>query len=247
METGKKSLFRGCWRVLYPLLLYMLLSELTAFCVGGPLGLSMLEKTLLSEIVCAAALWKMYRADKRRAGQDTWKPVMPELYPLVWVVSGAAALAFLSSQLLYLTGITEWSARFQEINDALTLESVWMQLLTAVVAAPLMEELLMRGVVYGRLKNMVSAQKAIVCSALLFGILHGNLAQGIHAFVVGLFLAWVMERFDNILVPVLCHMAANLSAFVAFPGVSGTEYVLTLVVCAACAGRSIQIINQIEN
>ena len=34
--------------------------------------------------------------------------------------------------------------------------------------------------------------------------------QGIYAFLVGLFFAWLMERFQRILVPMVAHMSANL-------------------------------------
>ena len=47
-------------------------------------------------------------------------------------------------------------------------------------------------------------------SALAFGIIHGNIVQGIYAFTVGLFFAWLMERYQRIIAPVLAHMSANL-------------------------------------
>ena len=51
---------------------------------------------------------------------------------------------------------------------------------------------------------------AILWSSLAFGIFHGNIVQGVYAFLVGLFFAWLMEHSQRILVPMVGHMAANL-------------------------------------
>ena len=57
---------------------------------------------------------------------------------------------------------------------------------------------------------MMRPAAAMIWSALVFGVFHGNLVQGVYAFLIGLFFAWLMERTQRILVPMLGHMAANL-------------------------------------
>ena len=49
----------------------------------------------------------------------------------------------------------------------------------------------------------------VALSALLFAVLHGNLVQGVYAFVLGVYFAWLMERYGSIKVPILGHMSAN--------------------------------------
>jgi hypothetical protein len=167
---------------------------------------------------------------------------------VIWVVSGTAALAFLSSEFLTsLPWLIEFSEGYQEVNDAIQADTLLMQLLAAVVVGPILEELLMRGLLYGRLKDLMPAKAAIVCSAVAFGIIHGNLVQGIHGFVVGLFLAWLMERFDNLWVPILAHMAANMATLLIFPENGRMSYLLQILVCFALVIRTIQILNQREN
>ena len=75
---------------------------------------------------------------------------------------------------------------------------------------PAVEELIMRGLLYQRLRAMMRPAAAMIWSALVFGVFHGNLVQGVYAFLIGLFFAWLMERTQRILVPMLGHMAANL-------------------------------------
>ena len=57
---------------------------------------------------------------------------------------------------------------------------------------------------------MMRPPAAILISALVFGIFHGNVIQGIYAFLIGIFFAWLMERTQRILVPIVGHMSANL-------------------------------------
>ena len=50
---------------------------------------------------------------------------------------------------------------------------------------------------------------AVMISALLFGLYHGNLVQGIYAFIMGCLLALVYEWTGSFVAPVLFHMIAN--------------------------------------
>lgn len=69
-----------------------------------------------------------------------------------------------------------------------------MEIVSAVIAAPLLEELLFRGMIYKRLRDLCSAKTAILVSAAFFGIFHGNLVQFVYAFIIGIMLAFVYEK-----------------------------------------------------
>lgn len=90
--------------------------------------------------------------------------------------------------------------------------TVWLEFLVLLFAAPLLEEFFFRGVLYGRLKELLSTGTSMVLSAALFGLYHGNLSQGIYGFFMGLLLAWSMERFQTVKAPFVIHMAANAAA-----------------------------------
>ena len=53
-------------------------------------------------------------------------------------------------------------------------------------------------------------RQAAFLSALLFGLYHGSVVQGVYAFFLGLGAAWLLQRFGTLLAPWLFHMAANL-------------------------------------
>ncbi len=83
-----------------------------------------------------------------------------------------------------------------------------------VIAAPLLEELLFRGVILdGFLKNY-HPWKAIFFSAFLFALVHGNLSQGVGAFVGGVLMGWIYWKTQSVIPGILIHLVNNLVAFI---------------------------------
>lgn len=87
-------------------------------------------------------------------------------------------------------------------------------LLVVGILAPVSEEMVFRGAILRRLLSCyASPWLAIAVSAVLFGLVHGNVPQFVHATVVGLFLGWVYWRTGSILPGLVVHWANNLTAF----------------------------------
>lgn len=87
-----------------------------------------------------------------------------------------------------------------------------MQFLALCVMPAIAEELLFRGAFQGLMRPCGSAA-AIFAPALLFGVLHLDLAQGLTAFACGVFLGWLAERSGSILPGMLLHLVNNALAF----------------------------------
>lgn len=98
--------------------------------------------------------------------------------------------------------------------------------LTLVVLAPIAEELLMRGYLYGKLRKNMSAVSSIIISAVLFALLHlgfGVSEQGEFAITqwnvalnilpLGVILAALRETTGSIWAGILLHMLKNGVAF----------------------------------
>lgn len=84
---------------------------------------------------------------------------------------------------------------------------LWLFALT-VLAAPLCEEFIFRGLIFGGLRRSMPAAQAIVISAAVFAVVHPALSL-LPVFVVGLCTAWVYERSKTLLAPMLVHAAYN--------------------------------------
>ena len=81
-----------------------------------------------------------------------------------------------------------------------------------VVFAPLTEEVLFRGLIRTELRTHMKPRAAALLGALLFGLYHGNISQGIYAFLLALCLEPVCEWSGCLLPAVFLHAGANGAA-----------------------------------
>lgn len=79
----------------------------------------------------------------------------------------------------------------------------------ACVLAPLLEEMLFRGVLLRSFLAQYPRGQAISASALLFGVAHLNIYQFALAFWLGLLLGWLYERSRSLIPCIALHAALN--------------------------------------
>ena len=82
-----------------------------------------------------------------------------------------------------------------------------------VIAAPIIEELIFRGIILHGLLKRYSPVKSIIVSSILFGIAHLNPWQFIAAFIIGVFSGWVYFKTNKILLSIIIHSVNNLVGF----------------------------------
>lgn len=87
-------------------------------------------------------------------------------------------------------------------------------ILTSVVAAPILEEVLFRGIVQRSLVEHIGRFRGIVAAAAIFGIVHFIPQQIVNAFFVGLILGFIYYRTRSIIPVVLIHALNNALAFI---------------------------------
>ncbi|MDE2886854.1 MAG: CPBP family intramembrane metalloprotease [Gemmatimonadota bacterium] len=83
-----------------------------------------------------------------------------------------------------------------------------------VIQAPLTEEVLCRGVILGGLLGHGSRWRAIVWSAVLFGVLHMNPWQFPGALILGLVLAWWVVQTGSLLPALFGHALTNFLSLI---------------------------------
>lgn len=140
-----------------------------------------------------------------------------------------AAFGVALNNLLILSGLEDVSPGYQQVNQQLFSGGIYFEFMGACLLTPFLEELLYRGVVYGRLCDLMILDNeektgqgkkrerygrmiAVALSALLFGVIHMNLVQFIYAGLLGILLAWFMEKAGHFYGAFLAHMGANLMA-----------------------------------
>ena len=145
------------------------------------------------------------------------------------IAACAMGLSLFFNGLFVLTGFTGLSERFQETAQVQFSVPLLTGILIYGLVTPFAEELLFRGIVYNRMKRYMGVPMAIAGSALLFGIFHGNLVQGVYAFFLGLAMGLVYEKFRHLLAPVVFHCIANIITCFLVYDATGTERIRTLL------------------
>ena len=86
-----------------------------------------------------------------------------------------------------------------------------VMVITAVIMAPIFEEIIFRGIMQkGMMNNGVEPWKAILFSSILFGLIHGNPWQFVGATLLGCVLGLVYYKTKSLLLPMLLHGFNNL-------------------------------------
>lgn len=118
-------------------------------------------------------------------------------------------------QQIFLTGC--FAAGFSPIKEEYLSEDdlsvaylVWNFILGSLLA-PIGEELFFRGVILRRLST-VSQRSAIFVSALIFGMMHGNMLQVILGFGIGVVFAYTAVKTGSLILPVAGHIFINTAA-----------------------------------
>jgi len=76
------------------------------------------------------------------------------------------------------------------------------------------EEMMFRGVILSGFKDNYSSKKAIIISALLFGIVHMNPWQFVTAFIFGIIGAWVCLKTESMLLCIYMHLFNNMTGVI---------------------------------
>ena len=86
-----------------------------------------------------------------------------------------------------------------------------LSLLYGTVAAPVVEELIYRGLTLKIFQKAFPFWAANVMQAALFGLMHMNLIQSSYAFLLGMLLGWLGRKYGTLKGCILCHFVINLS------------------------------------
>lgn len=105
----------------------------------------------------------------------------------------------------------DWMQSYADLSESAGLGTMSpLMLFYACIIAPVSEELIFRGVTLGYARKALSVIPAVCLQAVLFGIFHMNMIQGIYAAFLGLFLGYLCEAGGTIAVPILFHAFFNL-------------------------------------
>ncbi len=95
-------------------------------------------------------------------------------------------------------------------------DSVPMKLIFLVIAAPVMEELFFRKFLIDRMRKY-GEKTALITTALMFGLFHGNFSQFFYATILGMVFAYVYLQTGKIRYTIALHMGVNFMGSIFAP------------------------------
>ena len=220
---------------------------------GAPENFTGNALAIMSALSFAAGAASVYGTAAKKALAATAEDMMlmhlreePKLN-YVLLAAAAAGMALGLNILAEIVAASDVSDAYAAVADRQYSASLAIGLLCYGVVTPIAEELLFRGIIYGYLRRMIRLLPAAGITSALFGFYHGNIVQGIYAFVMGCLIAYAYEYFGDFRAAAAVHMGANILVYllshVGF-AVSGTVGGIVCTVCLVCAAGSIYLLHR---
>lgn len=168
--------------------------------------------TILSGILMVVVVWLMCVTRKQK--------VTKALY--LRKISGGTgiAVAMMGFGFNLLLGMVfnllpeAWLSSYEEAANTVFTGELWVIAVMVGLAAPVVEEIVFRGLIYTRLKQGMPLVAAAVISAVWFGAMHGHPLWIAYASLLGLVMAWIFERTKSLFASMLFHFGYNLVAII---------------------------------
>lgn len=174
-------------------------------------------------------------------------------FPLKRVFMIAATAAGACILLTFLLGIIQqlvpaFFKNYNELMETVSQGDMFLNIVYVVTIGPISEELIFRGALFDRFYLVFSFWAANILQAVLFGVYHMNVIQGVYAFLLGVLLGMIRQMTGSILSSIFSHMIFNATSYAlsyiltgagAYAGVVLIGMVLLSVVAVVMGGRRI--------
>lgn len=165
-----------------------------------------MEISLVSGLLTLGSVCLLFRLRRRKLRQELWlRPVSARV--LAWSAAMAFCLYWLVTLVMGLLPAS-WLDDYADASAGLT-EAGLLPFLATAIVAPVVEEVIFRGLIYTRLQRALSSGAAMIVSAAIFGACHGDFIWFCYAFFLGLVFALLVRSTRSILPALLMHVVFN--------------------------------------
>jgi membrane protease YdiL (CAAX protease family) len=215
----RENLAVRIWDVLYPLLMYYAVIVIVMFLAQLVLGTDsktyMLRQIIATLVALPVVYALFYKPDVLLVQESRAALCRPgKGISAARIVLVAALLGISLNNILSMSPLVGMSEGFAQATEDFYAGTFALELIGSAFLTPVLEEMVYRGIVYTRLKRHLGVTPAVVLSAFVFGLMHFNIVQFLYAFVLGLMLALIMEKYSHVCAPILAHMTVNLISVV---------------------------------
>jgi membrane protease YdiL (CAAX protease family) len=171
---------------------------------------------LLTLLIVIGVPWLIRR--KVTTKEDVGLTRLPSWMDIVLAPAGAIVYLLFAAVLLSLFAAIFPHIDLQQAQDTgfqnlATKSQYLLAFMTLVIIAPLAEEVLFRGYLYGKLRKHVPLWLAMLVTSALFGAVHGQWNVALDTFALSIVMCSLREVTGSIWSGVLLHMIKNSIAF----------------------------------
>lgn len=194
----------------------------------------LMEMTFVAGLATLVLFWLVFLIRRKKFTKEVCLRKFP--------VNGILPIAVLAACFNVITTVVvsyfPWPQSWMDsyAASASSIDGSLMAWLTAVLMAPVLEEIVFRGLMYTRLKKGLPAIAAAIVTSLAFGIAHGTIIWFIYTFIFSLVLIWVFEKFQSLGACIALHMAYNLSGMALSLVPEEAELVIWVLLALAIVG-----------
>lgn len=172
-------------------------------------------------LITIVVIWrKIPLFNRKQLSRNEWK-IIPGLSKKDWIFLGwyipVTYTLFIGGNILlsYIFGEAE-AANQQTIEGMVGLAPVWALFLMIVIAAPIAEEVLFRGLILFRHNSLNASWISVVVSAFLFGLIHmpTDIPSAFSYIGMGFLFAFAAKHTRTVEAGIVYHMLNNLIAFI---------------------------------
>lgn len=224
--------FMRIWKIIYPMLIFLLISQIvvivslivmgavimlknsysemdTMAIISDVLNSNMLLITLFTHIATIPILYWFYKRDKKKIYLKSQVDIVVVVFVAILAICACIGV----NTLVSISGLPKlFPNDLEETSQALYSEAIWVQILAMVIGAPIVEELIFRGLIFKRMRTYCGFLSAAIVSSLCFGVFHGRIIQGVYGFIIGFILAAIFEKTKSLKMCILFHLVANATS-----------------------------------
>lgn len=172
----------------------------------------MLAAAALCTIPVMAALFHRDRKLEKALHLPVNKKAPLQKY--IWTVILGITVCIGGNVLIIMSNLAFVSTGYQNASAAFYAPSFPVQMICLGIIIPISEELIFRGLLFKRCRELMGFLPSAAGISILFGFTHGNLVQLLYAVGLGMLLAYVCEKYGSLKAAVLLHITANMTSLI---------------------------------
>lgn len=194
----------------------------------------LLDITFWSGVFILFIYWIRFAVRKKNFLKEVEIKKIPKNTILPIVVTGLGLNVIVSVVISSIPWPQEWMDAYA--TNSSVIDGSLISVLTAIVMAPVLEEIVFRGLIYTRLKKGMPAIVAASIASIIFGLCHGTAIWIIYTTFLGLVMNWVFVKHGSLTASILFHFSFNLMGIILSLIPESMSFVVWILLVAGVVG-----------